>query len=482
MKMISSIFSRYRTMSVAAKAAIWYSVCNILQKGISFLVVPLYVRLLSVSEYGQYSVFQSWRDTLIILATLNLYCGIFTKGMVDYDQDRERYASSQQGLSTVLTLGLLVVYLLGNGLWNRLLDMDTVTMLLMFAYFLFYPSLQFWSAKQRVVYRYKSMVAVTLMVSVLTPLVCLGLLHFTSLRAYAVIWGTLAAQSIVGLFFYVYIFVKGKCFFHRKYWIQALRFNVPLVPHYLSLIILGQSDRIMIKEICGESEAGIYSLAYSISMVMNVITAAINSSIVPWTYQKLKERNYAPLRSVATGCCALVTVMTFCVMLVAPEVIWILGTEEYMPAVWVIPVVALGNLCTFFYGLYSTIGFYYSKTGYVMICSLACGALNIVLNAVFLPMFGFVAAAYTTLVSYLALWCLHYAYTRKACLEQGYRISQVYNGRAMALMVGGLLLAMCGCFLVYDNFWLRYGMVAVLLAAAFLNRKKWLPMLLKSQK
>lgn len=101
---LKSAFNKYRSSPVQMKASLWYAICNILQKGISFIVIPIYVRLLTTSEYGHYSVFISWKDIIIIFATLNLYCGVFTKAIVDYKNDRDRYTSCMQGLSTVITI------------------------------------------------------------------------------------------------------------------------------------------------------------------------------------------------------------------------------------------------------------------------------------------------------------------------------------------------------------------------------------------
>ena len=60
--------------------------------------------------------------------------------------------------------------------------------------------------------------------------------------------------------------IKGKKFYSAKFWKHALMFNLPLIPHYLSQTILNSADRIMISSLVGASEAGIYSLAYSISV------------------------------------------------------------------------------------------------------------------------------------------------------------------------------------------------------------------------
>lgn len=471
MNSIKTALAKYNKMSLPVKAAAWYSVCNILQKGISFLVVPLYVRLLTTAEYGEYTVFQSWRDVLIIFATLNLYCGVFTKAMVDYQDDRDRYTSSMQGLSSLITGGLLAVYLLRPGFWNGLLDMGTVTMLLMFVYFLVFPAFSFWSVRQRVEYKYKRMVIVTLAVSVLTPVVSIALLVFTELRANAVIWGFLITQNAVGLFFYVINFIRGKCFFHKAYWKHAFFFNIPLIPHYLSLIVLGQADRIMIKSICGADKAGIYSLAYSISLLLNVIIAAINNSLTPWMYEKLKHKDFGKISKTGNGICMLIGLMTVGVMLIAPELVMILGTAEYAQAIWVMPAVSMSVFFTFCYGLYSNIEFYYSATGYVMVASTVGAVLNIILNALLIPVFGFVAAGYTTLASYFVLLVVHYFFARKVS-RKNIGGAQVLDVKTMVLLSLALVGMMCLCLLLYSNTVVRYVVIVLMLLAVAAFRKK----------
>ena len=73
MKFISKYLNKYRSMPIGARAAAWYTICNLLQKGIMFIVVPIYTRMLTTAEYGTYTIFQSWKDIIIIFTTLNLY-------------------------------------------------------------------------------------------------------------------------------------------------------------------------------------------------------------------------------------------------------------------------------------------------------------------------------------------------------------------------------------------------------------------------
>lgn len=471
MKVLSNLMQKYKQTPVQARASVWYTLCNILQKGISFLVIPIYVRILTTTEYGAYSVFQSWRDVLIILATLNLHAGIYTKAMVDYDQDRDRYTSCMQGLSTILTMVLFAVYIPLSDMWNRLLQMDTITVLLLFVYYISYPALTFWTVRQRVENKYVKMVAVTMLVSVLTPIISVLLLTTTSLREKAVIWGYLIVQSAVGVFFYVMQFVRGKCFLHKEYWQKALKFNLPLIPHYLSLIVLGQADRIMIQHYCGSDKAGIYNLAYQIAVLMQVVTNAISATLVPWSYEQLKSRKFHSLKSAAGKLCLLVGIMTFAVILVAPEIIGIVGTEEYRDAIWIVPSVAISVYFTFCYGLFSTVPFYYGATSHVMVASLVGAGLNIVLNAIFIPMFGYIAAGYTTLVCYFAFMIMHYLFMRVTCRKEVDGVT-VYDNRQIFFSC----FILCGlgaiCMALYRGWIIRYLILAAIAVTAVLMRKR----------
>lgn len=463
------IINQYKNMSVQVKAALWYTICNFLQKGISFLIIPIYIRLLTTGEYGEWMVFQSWSEILIIFASLNLYCGVYTKTIVDIQDDRDRYTSSMQGLGTVITVVMFIVYLGVRGFVEKWSGLNTTTMCFLFVYFLVYPAFQFWAARQRVEYKYKKMVAVTISIAVLTPALSILILTHTDLRAKAIIYGYLIVQCVFGAFFYIFQFIKGKIFCDKKYWKYALKFNVPLIPHYLSLIVLGQSDRIMIKNICGDSDAGVYSFAYQIASAMNVLIAAINGSRVPWTYEQLRDRVYTQLRRISTLLCVLMGAIALIVSLLAPEVVRIIGTSDYAAAVYVIPVVALGVFFTFIYDLFCSVEFYYSATKYVMVASCVGAILNIVLNAVFIPIFGFIAAAYTTLVCYFVFMLMHFVFMRKVCVDQKIKES-VYDLKSIFGLAGATVAISFLSMLTYGSDLVRYICLLVVAALIVLKR------------
>lgn len=460
-------------MSVQAKAAIWYAICNFFQKGIAFIVVPIYARILTTAEYGKWSVFQSWAAILIIFASLNLYCGVYTKALVDIPEkkERDRYTSCMQGLGTLITIVWFVLYFFTRNWVNKVLDLDTPLVVLLFVYFLAFPAFSFWSTRQRVEYKYRSMVAVTVVMTVLTPVVSIILLYTTELRERALIIGFLLVQCVVGLIFYVLQFIQGKCFFVWKNWKHATKFNIPLIPHYLSLIILNQADRIMIKDLCGESDAGIYSFAYQIAAAVNALISAVNGARVPWTYERLKDRVFDRLRSVTTSLVLMMSGIVLMISLFSPEVILLLGTEKYSVAVYVIPVVTVGVYYTFVYDLYASIEFYFGATRYVMYASVLGASLNLVLNFFYIQKYGFIAAAYTTLICYMVFMIMHFVFSKMVLKEQ--KITERVYNNGVIFAITGATTAVCLLSLFTVAYpVIRYSIIGIMLVVCIIMRKK----------
>lgn len=447
---INNPINKYIEMPVTAKASLWYMIGNVTQKGIAFFVVPIYTRVLSSSEYGMYSIFQSWTNILVILATLNLYTGVFTKILVDHKDDRDSYTSCMQGLSTTITAILFIFYLIFQDVSESVLELDRPTIIMMFVYFWTYPATCFWQIRQKVEYRYISMALMTIAIAILTPATSLFLLYLTSLRENAVIWGYMIPQIGIGLILYLVQFYRGRVFYNRENWSYALKYNIPLVPHYLSLIVLAQSDRIMIKEYCGKSQAGIYNLAYQISMMMGIFIGSVTAALVPWTYEKLKIKETGSVKRINVMLCIVIGIMTIAAILVAPEIVMIMGTEEYYQAIWVIPAVSISVYFKFVYSLFGNVELYYGKTKYVMVASTAAALINVILNAIFIPKYGFIAAGYTTLLCYFMLLLFHYYFSKQICIKNSIK-GFVMDMRFLSASVVFMLISGSGCMLIYEK-------------------------------
>ena len=65
------------------KASAWYTATEFFLKGIIFLSIPIFTRLLSPSDYGIVSLYTTWVDIFTVLIGLNLNTSI-TRGNYDF--------------------------------------------------------------------------------------------------------------------------------------------------------------------------------------------------------------------------------------------------------------------------------------------------------------------------------------------------------------------------------------------------------------
>lgn len=466
----SRLIDKYYKLSSPVKASIWFTICNIIQKGIAMITVPIFTRLLTPEQYGVYSVYQSWYSIIVVFATLNLYYGVFNNGMVKFREDRDRYTSTMQGLTTTVTLIFLIIYLLFHTYWNKILGLSSVLVLAMFIELFFAPAYSFWAARERYEFRYKTLVAVTLIMAFASPVLGIISVLFTSTyKAEARVLSFVFVQVCVGAFFYRKNMSKGKCFYNKGYWKYALTFNIPLIPHYLSQSILNQSDRIMIGTMIGKGEAAIYSVAYSVSTLMVLVTSAINNSYIPYTYECLKGKKYSLLKKNTSALIVLVGVGTFFVVAFGPEVIKLFAPAEYYDAIWTIPPVAASVYFMFLYPIFGNVEFYYEENKYVMIASIAGALANVILNGICIPLFGYVAAGYTTLGCYILFSLGHYVFMRKV-LKKHNITESIYDLKFFLVFSIVILLGMLGMVVMYQYTIIRYALIVLMIVMVVLKK------------
>lgn len=476
--MFRKLIQKYNQIPAPAKASLWFLICGFLQKGISMITTPVFTRVMTELEYGRFTVYNSWLGIIQIIVSLNLAAGVYTRGLVKFEDDQDRFSSSMLGLSTTCVLIFGVIYAIFSQVINDWLDLSTVLMVAMLVEIWAHAAYQFWSNRERVHYRYKRLVILTLAYVILRPL--LGVIFVLQADVTAQVEARVLTTTLVnlGLFTGLYIAItkKGKQFFSKKYWSYALKFNLPLVPHYLSQIVLNQSDRLMINSLCGTAETAYYSVAYTIAMVLQILNTSISSTMNPWIYKSIKNGQVHKIGRVSYCVLGLIAVLNLVVILFAPELLAVLAPDSYRAALWVIPPVTVSVYFMFLYNLFATFEYYYEKTHYVTIATVVGAALNVGLNALFIPKFGFIAAGYTTLACYILYALAHYYYMRKVC-KQFMGGTKVYNVKIILALGLGLLLCAFAIMLLYETTWIRYGLVAVIGLGLFWKRKTIISMI-----
>ena len=466
-KPMNKLIKRYKEISLPVKAGLWFTICNILQRGISVLTVPIFTRLLSQDQYGVYSLYLSWLNLLSIFTSLNLYYGVFNKAMVKYEDDRDRYISAMQGLVTVLCVAFFLVYLLFHEELNVFFELTTPVMCMMFLEMLMVPALQFWIGKKKFEYDYKPIVGVSLLKSVLNPLLGIVFVVISEQKAQARIFAIVLLEVIIGGTLLIIQFLRGKSFFVKKYWTYSLKFNIPLIPHYLSGSILNLGDRIIIQKMVGRTSVALYSVAYNVAMLTQLVTNAIVQAITPWLYKSLKEKNYEGINQKIRPIMILVAGLSCVLMLLAPEIVWIFASKEYSSAVSVIPPIAASVFFIYMYNVYSNFEFYFEKKLFIVIASVSAAVMNIVLNIVFVPLFGYVAAGYTTLFCYAVYAFSHFCFTKIICMKEirGAKIFEFRDFLVCALIVVAFSFV---SELLYLNTVVRYAAIILIVLAGFI--------------
>ena len=182
---LKTLVDKYKSLSAPVKASIWFTVCNIIQKGIALISTPIFTRIMTTQQYGVYTIYQSWYQVLTIFATLNLSAGIFNNGLTKYPEKKSEFVSSLQGLSTTVTFVLFLIYVAIPQFWNELLGLGTLFVVAMFVQLLFEPAYLFWSAEQRYQYNYKSLIFTTMIIEIGSHLIGIIAVISTSYKAEA---------------------------------------------------------------------------------------------------------------------------------------------------------------------------------------------------------------------------------------------------------------------------------------------------------
>ena len=466
---IKSLFKKLNTLPPAAKASFWFVISNVALKGISFITTPIFTRLMDVADYGATSVFVTWEGVISIFATLALAGGVYNVAQAKYEDDIKAYTSTMISLTFVASLLVYTGCIIFNLLQPSVFELDTPYLLFMWLQTVTNAAITFWLKRRQFLYDYKSVIIYTFINALLSPVAAIvGILLFPNQAAYAKVIGSGLVGILIGIAIIISTYVQGKKIYNRTYWRYALKFNLPLIPHSLSSILLNSGDKLMINAMIGSAHAGIYGIAHSITGLISLITVAINSALIPFTLQSIKAKKFKGLKSAITGCTILVAIICIGVTLFAKEGILIFATEEYLDAVWFMPTLTMAALFSFIYGIVGNIMLYYEKTWQMSAITIICTAINIVTNYFGIKYVGYIAAGYTTLLC-SGIQMIAYYFVLKRYEKH---IKEIVDLKAFFVIMIVYLGITVYSVIFYKTLLARIGLLLVIFIAMILFRKK----------
>lgn len=449
----------------ALKAGAWYTVSSIVVKAITILTTPIFTRMMTTGDYGMSSNFSSWYTLLMIFCSLNLTYSI-GRAKLDFKDQLDDYVGSMQLLALFTTCIIGTIGIVFRKYLAPAMELNSNLMILLVVYLLFAPGISFTQSKFRYQYRYKENIGIAAFTTISSVVVTLLLmLVFKSERYYAKVLGVIITAVSLSSFFWIRAIKSNSVHINITYWKYGLAISLPLILHSLSLNVLSQSDRLMITKFCGTDANGIYSLAYSYAILINIIMHSVNEAWLPWFHDTYYAEEFSSIKNNVKPLVILGCMLGIGCIAIAPEAMLILGPKEYQLGQWAVAPVTVGIVCQFIYQQYVHIELHLKQTKYISAGTFIAAALNLILNLIFIPRFGFIAAAYTTLFCYFVLMFVHLFITRVLLKVHLYDDGFMFMALAVVACVAAFFMYM------YRFIWIRYAILIIVCGLyCFLNR------------
>lgn len=459
------------------KAGAGYTIGNIFIKGISFISLPIFSRLLTTSDFGLFNTYVAYEAIITIIIGLGMHASIKT-AYYDYKGKQNTFISTQVLIVLGSTLLITLLYAAFQGQINEFTGFSSTITFFMIAQSFGAAMLNVVNSKLTLSYNYKSYLgyaAFNTILNVLLPVV----LIYTILgdnRLMARVAGAAIPLLIIGIVsFAQFERIKDKRFDcgMAKY---ALAFGLPLVWHYLSQQIQSQFDRIMITKLVSSADTGIYSFVYTIANIFQILFYSTDNVWGVWMFSKLQERDYKSIKDKANQYMFLITVIACGMMILSKELIMIVGPSEYLTGADLFIPIIIGMFFLFLYTIPVAVEYYYKETKYIGATTFLAAVFNMVTNYIFIKMFGYTAAAYTTLFSYVLMFALHWFIAKRILKKHG--VDPFFNFKSFAVYIIVIVIGGIGTLIGNPYPIIKYIVaIFIFVLVSIASRKIWVPYL-----
>lgn len=435
----------------AAKSGVFYALASMLNAGIIFLTTPYFTRVMSQQAFGDYNNFISWNSILSVLS-LNLGATLISARR-DFEKEMKSYVASITVFNFVIVGCLAFLSFVFRKWCGRVFNLDFEWILVMFVYIAFYQVFSIYQANERFHFRYKKSVMLSIVCALLGGGVPIVLMKIMSNQFAARTIGYVMPSVFVGLIGLFFI-LKDSSTIHVSYWKYALPICLPFIPHLLSLTVLNSLDKTMITKMIGSEKTAIYSVAYTCGSLISLFVGILNNAFAPWVAEKVNQDETEEIKKVSKYYIYIFQIVLFGVLLISPEIVYVIGGEQYAEAAKIVPAISIGCSLQLIYTMYVNIEQLYKKTVGMAVISMIAAGTNALLNFILIPSYGYHISAYTTLSGYLILALGHIFILRINKFE-------IYNDK---LSVGVIILSIIEVplfVLLYSNGLIRVFALAV---------------------
>lgn len=394
------------------KHASHYSLGTIATSFLGFFSLPIFTRFLSPEDFGVLSIFVSYQTILVPIITLNSHAAL-GRFFLEKDQKIEGFFGTIILFNSLLILlGLTIATYLAQTTTTYYDINSHLLPLVVLSTFIYICGT--WYEQILVLEKRSKEIALR---NILREYGIFGLtlllLFFIKSEKYLTkIYSQVFIGSIFVAYYYYKLKKRIKWSFELKHLNYALRFSVPLIPSSLSAIVLVHFDRVMINNVFSSKEAGLYSVALTISAIFPLFYSAIFQSWTPDFYKDMNHGNISSMEENLTKIFNIIAAVATVMVLYSKYLGYIFTSADYHPAFILLPVIVLSHLIQSSFSLYSWCFHFSKKNLWLSLIVVLASILNVILNKYMLPIYGYEAAAYCTLLSYFVMLFGAYALSR----------------------------------------------------------------------
>lgn len=398
---------RHSNINLPAAASLWYATANIISRGAAFIFTPLFTRMLPPDEYGLYSLYTSYMGIFTVITTLEISGSCAYRGLSKFDgEDRDRFASSALGIQILLSASFFTLYMLFRNRINGTTSLTSSLTVFLFIQVFINSAQGIYFAKKRYAYDYKTVSFINILSGILSPIFALVMIRLGAGGEARVI-APLAVSAVFAVPIISEILKKGKRLYSKDVWKFILSLSLPMLPHYLSLSVIAQSDKIIITKMLGESAVGKYSVAYSAGYMLSLLTGGLSLGLTPWMIRKLKSRDTEKIKHTLSATSSVICAFTLIFLATVPEIFGFIAPIEYREAVPSVYPVSISVIFSFLGTLLTNCILHYDRPRLVLRNSSVSAALSVLLSLFLIGRFGYIGGAYSTLISYFVLFALN---------------------------------------------------------------------------
>lgn len=296
-------------------------------------------------------------------------------------------------------------------------------------------------------------------------------------KAIYIFIATLMASSVTVLFFLPMI-TKIRLSMDRTLFFDMLKYGYPIMIAGLAFVINENLDKYLLKRMISDELMGAYAATYKIGTFMALYITAFRLGAEPFFFSQASTKDarnkYATIMLWFTiaGAVFFLGIITY-----LDVITWIfIRRPEYFATLAIVPVILLSNLLL---GIYHNLSVWYKltdRTRFGMYISVFGAAVTIILNLVFIPIIGFMAAAWATLAAYGSMALISWLLGRK------YYPVPYDIPRILFYLSSSASLAFVIFNYFYDSFLVKNTMLLSYIAVVYILEKGRLKRLLKSGK